>query len=191
MADTRWIGALLLRAAVATTLVAGTALLARVPLSPVQGEANSGIRLAWKTEQARIRHCRQPTEQELARLPLHMRQREICDELHLDYELRLELDGAPLEKRTVRPAGIRRTRPLAVERTFYLPAGRHELTLRFFPRWEGELPAEIASSPEFLALPRIELERVPVELQPGRILLVTLDAEGRVRLFQAAPDAFL
>lgn len=174
---------LALRAVVSLALVAGTALVARVPLGEPPRDA--ALRLALRTTHARLEVCREPSEQELAALPIHMRSPRICTETALDYHLTVKLDGTERLARTVSPSGLRRTRPLAVEATLPTPAGARHLELHFAP-----VPPPPDSPPDLLAayatLPALHLD-TPIDLEPGRILLVTLTETGEALFLRETP----
>lgn len=172
---------LALRAVVSVALMAATALLARAPIGEPASDAE--LRVALATAHGRIEICRTPSEQELAALPAHMRAQRICEETAPDYRLAIAVDGEPRLDRRVVPQGVRRTRPLAVDAALRLPAGRHRVAVEFAPvPLDHPLDGEAAGAFERLPDARLDAE---LDFAPGRILLVTLDAEGELRPFVA------
>lgn len=165
---------LLLRATMTLGLVAGIALAARFPV----GEEPEGaaLRFALRTTQARVEICREPTAEEQASQPVHMRQREICEERTADFELEVRVDGENLLEKTVRPSGVRRTRPLAIEETILVPAGRLRVEAGFEPARSTRAWSEVERAQ--LVTTKIDVE---VDLAPGEIALFTLDEAGRLR----------
>ncbi len=174
---------LALRAVVSLALVAGTALVARVPLGEPPRDA--ALRLALRTTHARLEVCREPSARELEALPIHMRSPRICTETALDYHLTVKLDGTERLARTVSPSGLRRTRPLAVEATLPTPAGRRHLELHFAPAPPPpDSPPDLLSA--YAALPALHLD-TPIDLAPGRILLLTLTEDGEALFIRETP----
>ena len=104
--------------AVALGFLLGVEALAHLPLGrPAQGAA---IRLAVRTAAGRIEICRDAPAEELAKLPVHMRQPRICAEQPVAYRLTLSVDGATRQRAsstthliTSRNASSRRTAPTA------------------------------------------------------------------------------
>src|SRR5437868_7036948 len=85
--------------------------LSRVPFS-AQPTPDGVIRLAWRTRSENVRNCRHRTADELARLPIHMREDEVCEGRLLPYRLMVALDEQPAADGMVRGAGARQDRPL-------------------------------------------------------------------------------
>ena len=85
------------RLALAGAVVLGSgAALAALSLVPYTAEPGDRavVRLAWRTRGERVRACRRLTPDELARLPQHMRQEEVCERRILPYRLRVEIGRA-------------------------------------------------------------------------------------------------
>lgn len=112
-------------------LAAGLAMgaLTRVPFpaSPDRAE----LRLAWRLRVPRVEHCRTPTPEELAELPVHMRQTEICEGRPGRYRLEVAVDGRIAHRSTVEAAGVRGDRPLYVFQALPLEPGAHRLRVTF------------------------------------------------------------
>ncbi|GIW53066.1 MAG: hypothetical protein KatS3mg081_2421 [Gemmatimonadales bacterium] len=152
----------------------GVAALSRVPYPPARPE-HAAIRLAWRAPGQRIEQCRRATEEELERLPVHMRREEICEQHIFPYRLELLLDDSLVLARTIRAAGAHRDRPLYVYEEIELDPGRYKVTVRFSREMpEGALRGRIEGDfPEEL---RLEQE---ADLGPRAVALVTYDPETR------------
>jgi hypothetical protein len=159
------------------------------------------IRLAWRARGARVRRCRTLTPDELAKLPVHMRQKEVCERTVLPYRLRVTVDSAAVIDELVYAGGAREDRPLFVFRELSLAPGAHHVTVTF-DRSSGRDEADedrgedeadgvqrresresaVRETPDHLTLDET------VMLAPRAILLVTYDDEGqRLRLLAAPP----
>jgi hypothetical protein len=141
--DLRRIGWAIAGGATVITVMAGVALASRVEV----GGAASGseLRLALRATRARLEICRERSDEELASLPAHFRLREECEEVAVDYRLTVAVDGESRFDRVVSHRGVRRTRPLAVDESFALPAGRHRIDLAFSPEEPAALVGEGAA----------------------------------------------
>ena len=121
------------RVAVGTALVLAAVLamgaLTRVPFraSPDQAE----LRLAWRFRVPRVEHCREPTEEELEQLPVHMRQDEICEGRPVAYQLTVRVNGQLRHRSEVQASGARGDRPLYVFEALPLPPGAHRIQVVF------------------------------------------------------------
>lgn len=115
----------LFTAGVAT--VAGLALLAYASSAPLAYHAPDAarLRLSWSARPERIEVCRTLTDEELAEVAEHMRQRVSCEGAFATYLLRIEVDGQVVGESVVRGAGIRNDRPLYLLRDYVVPPGRH------------------------------------------------------------------
>jgi hypothetical protein len=145
--------------AVFTTLAVGA--LSRVPYGVRDGET-SLVRLSWRYRGEREEECRELSEEELARLPAHMRQPIVCEGQAVSFLLEVTIDGAAAARDTIRAAGARADRPLYVFRELPVTPGAHALrvSLRSLAG-DGDLDLDTR-----------------VDLAAGEVALVTLDAEG-------------
>jgi hypothetical protein len=158
------------------------------------------IRLAWRARGERVRRCRTLTPDELAKLPAHMRQEEVCERAVLPYRLRVTVDGASAIDELVHAGGAREDRPLFVFRELSLAPGAHHITVAFerASGRDGEVEGEaeddrvqrreprespVRETPHHLALDET------VTLAPRAILLVTYDDEGQRLRLLAAPSS--
>jgi hypothetical protein len=156
-------------AAVALGFVAAVAALAHLPLGdpPADGE----LLVALRTAQARVETCTERTPAELAALPAHMRQLRVCDEVAVDYRLRVAVDGAPQVDRRIAHRGLRRTRPLVTDDRVRVAPGPHRIEISWLPI---DPPADARD------LPRPTFDET-IDFTAGRIELVVLDGAGRLR----------
>jgi hypothetical protein len=74
--------------------------------------------------------CRQRTAEELAKIAPNMRRQTVCSRERLPVLVEVELDGAPLYRASLPPAGLAGDGPSEVYQRFEVPAGHHELALR-------------------------------------------------------------
>jgi len=100
-----------------------------VPMS--SSPAVALLRLAWTARPERIEDCRPQREEELAKLPAHMRQAVVCTGTTAAYRLEVRRDGAVIADQIVRGGGLRHDRPLYVFRDISLPPGDAAITVRF------------------------------------------------------------
>ena len=146
----------------------GVGALAHLPLgAPAAGAA---IRLAIRTAAGKIEICRDVPAEDLAKLPLHMRQARLCAEQPVAYRLTLAVDGIEIHATRAERRGLRSDRPLVIDDLVEIPAGRHAITVRLEPEVPRGTPDTAAA-----LLPRGEL-RQTVDLAAGRIALVTWQA---------------
>lgn len=162
------------------SLLAVVVLLGQVPWGSSTGEAV--LRLALRTVRGKIEVCHEPSPEELAALPPHMRQPEICDTYPVRYRLRMSLDGRLLVDETVEAGGLRRDRPHNVDREFTVGSGTRRLEVGFRPQMPEDAAPEVRE--EFSGLPTYELAR-DVRLTADRVALVYLDdSTGTLELVQ-------
>ncbi len=136
------------------------------------GEANRGLlRLSWRAVGERMEACREPSAEELAALPPHMRQSAICEARLTPFQLDVELDGRSLLDTRVHPSGARGDRPAYVREEFLVEPGEHRLSVRF-----------VAIVPDDAEpRPTQELDE-SIRVEPGRIVLITRDERGLYRV---------
>lgn len=150
-------------------LMAVMAGLSQIPLATADGDAR--VRLSWRNEPIRVEECRTLTDEELADVPAHMRRTEDCTGYHVDYELRLEIDGRAVVIDTVAPSGLRRDRPVYVLRNITVPPGRHDVAVSY----AALVPEDYQAG----GLPTAFSWSGAMELTAGEVGLVTLDETGR------------
>lgn len=164
----------------AATIVALFATLAvvqasRVPYLPPSAGAAT-LRLSWRARGEPVRDCRRPGPDELARLPAHMRQQEICEGRTSPFHLTVRIDDDLVIDDTARASGARGDRPVYVFHELRLRPGSHRLRIRF--RMLGSPDSSSARSAD--PFPRDTRFETTFEAVPGRSLLVTWDDDARM-----------
>lgn len=86
-----------------------------VPLGSADDHA-SQLRLSLSARPERIEQCRELTDEELAKLPAHMRLRTQCEGAFARYQLTISLGLQQIALDTLRGGGLRHDRPLHVFR---------------------------------------------------------------------------
>lgn len=197
-------------AVVVSALAAGLLASASALMLPWHDSGEATLRLSLRARPERIEHCRAPSEQELAQLPEHMRQRLICEGTTASYLLRVDLDGLPVDSQVVRGGGLRNDRPLQLLREYGVTPGRRRITVTVARRETPEASGEVADStgrdpdggtfgtradregierergrraaiPAALALDTI------IDVASGRVVLVTFDPDARELRLPARP----
>lgn len=178
MTGGRWRPALGATLALAAT--AGLALLSgvRAGSGPAAGAL---LRLSWRALGEQVRTCRRLTPQELAEVPAHMRQEEVCERHIVPYRLRVMLDSAVVLDELVRAGGAHEDRPLYVYFELPVKTGAHRLGVTFehvlgpgpFREAEEHPAHEVRETPPLLTLER------HIVMSPGAIVLVTYDDEAK------------
>lgn len=158
-------------AAVAVALTLGISAGSRVPVTFSEPD-DALLRLSWRMRGITAEECRTLSEEELERLPVHMRNTQACIGVIASYALTVSVGGTLLATDTVRPPGARGDRPLNVLREFPLPPGEHRVEVRF----RAVLPEGVEPPDEGLR----ELSWVGSLRLGGRdVALVTLNEAGR------------
>ena len=116
----------------ATIAFAGALALAALSALPleVQPAPDARLRVAFSARPERIETCRRPTADELANLPAHMRQTEICEGSTARYRLEVRRGDSLLLSALVRGGGLRQDRRLYVLREVAVPSGRTIVDVR-------------------------------------------------------------
>lgn len=160
-----------LAAIVAVAITGATAALTRVPVT-FAGDGSGVLRLSWRMKGVTAEACRTLPDEELARLPAHMRNPRACIGVIAPYHLVVTAGGAVIADDTVRPPGARGDRPLNVLREFALAPGEHRVEVRF----RSVLPEGVEAPPEGIA----ELGwGGTVRVGAREVALITLNATGR------------
>ncbi len=116
--------------AVAVTI--GLAALSRVPYAAVR-ENDGELRLAWRWRSRRVDQCRRLSDEELAKLPVHMRSAVSCERRLVPYLLEVWVDGRLAVFDSVLAKGAEADRPLSVLRHVPLAPGRYAFRVVFRP----------------------------------------------------------
>lgn len=175
-----------LRALAVAVAVGSFLLLGALTRLPYQANPDdeARIRLSWRIRGEQAGGCRTPTEEELRRLPTHMRNPDACVGQVAPFGLQVHLDERLAVSDTVRPSGVRGDRPVYVFRDVPVRPGVHRLRIRFEQHQGsgGEGEGEGARV-------RLELDRT-VRLASRESVLVTVDPD-RLELVvrRSPPDA--
>lgn len=103
---------------------------ANAPIT-VHGSDHALLRLAWSARPERIEKCRQQSDEELARLPAHMRQPVVCEGVSAQYRLTVSREGRVVAEQIVRGGGLRQDRRIYVFHELPLDPGRGSIEVRF------------------------------------------------------------
>ena len=137
--------------------------------SPVR-EGEALVRLSFIHAAQRKQECRQRSAEELAKLAPNMRAALDCPRERADLLVELELDGATVLRREVRPAGFQRDGNAVLYQRLAVPAGRHRIVARLRDRAEGDFNYVTEQT---------------VELDAGRVLLIDFNATQGGFLFRS------
>lgn len=189
--------------AVAAAAVIGIAWASTAPMA-VHDSPGAVLRLAWSARPERIQTCRQQSDEELARLPSHMRQEVVCEGTTAQYRLQVRYGGRVVADEVVHGGGLRRDRRLYVFHELPVVAGDAVLDVRFDrlgpdpappadPGRSGAAPVAPAVTADMpgshndgskrrqggdTVPPHLAL-RQHVTVSPHRVVLVTYDPERR------------
>jgi len=175
-----------------------TALLSQAPLVD-RAASEAQIRLTVSGRPERIEHCRRLSDQELAGVPAHMRQRVKCEGTTASYRLELRVDGLPTLRDSLVGGGIRHDRPIHLFREVAVSPGDHRTEVRI-TRVETIRPdsaigtrdsetgtvvapdrarreAEEQARARREALPAVLELRTELTLDAGEVALITYDPE--------------
>lgn len=156
----------------------------------LHGSDQAMLRLAWSARPERIERCRQLSEEELARLPAHMRQPVSCEGASAQYRLTVRDEGRLVVERVVRGGGLRQDRRLYVFQELPLPPGDRRIEVRFDRLDSGDsesvnhqpggetVPAHLALDQRVRVGPR---EVILVTYFPERQALVAIQADVHPR----------
>lgn len=189
-------------ALVTVALASGLALTSALPV-PTSREAAAAVRLSWTARPEWIEECRAATEEELARVEVHMRQRVICEGAAASYRLRIRVDGTVVAEHVVRGGGLRHDRPMHVLVEQPVAPGSRHLRIELERReardsLHGTLPSDLAAVEDTglfagraareldersrraaAAVPPLLMLDTTVELPAQRVVLVRYDPDGR------------
>jgi hypothetical protein len=125
-----------LMAGVATTITLGLMAYASAAPLPYHAANAARLRLSWSARPERIEVCRTLSDQELAQLAEHMRQRVSCEGVFATYTLRIDVDEQTIGESVIRGAGLRHDRPLYLLRDYQVLPGRHRFRVSLTRREE-------------------------------------------------------
>jgi hypothetical protein len=125
-------------AGLALAAMAAVLLGANAPITVRESE-QAVLRVAWSVRPERIERCRQQSEEELARLPAHMRLPMVCEGASAQYRLTVRHDGRIVAEQTVHGGGLRQDRRIYVFRELPIDPGDAAIEVRF-DRIDGGAP---------------------------------------------------
>ena len=158
---------------VAGAAFAGFAALSQVPYADPRADS-AVVRLSWRARGVLAEECRRPSEEELERLPEHMRREEVCEGRLSPFLLTLRVDGNLMVEDTVHGSGAREDRPIYVFREIEVEVGARRVDVRF-DRLDGR--AENVDEPAPFPA---RLERsFDLDLEAGQVALITYDEDAR------------
>jgi hypothetical protein len=117
---------------IAALLAAAAALALLVALSRAPWPRRSDhalLRLSWSGRPERIERCRELSDEELAKLPAHMRLREECEGHAARYLVRVWLGDSLLSADTVTGGGLRGDRAIYMLREYRAAPGRRRVAV--------------------------------------------------------------
>jgi hypothetical protein len=145
-------------------------------------DSNAAVmRLAWSARPERVEECRQRSNEELAKLPQHMRQRIVCDGVSAQYRLTVLYDGVAVSDLLLHGGGLRQDRRLYVFHEVQLRPGDARIEVRF-DRQGGETPATVSAESRGETVPPHLLLEQRLRIRPREVVLVTYSPERRALL---------
>ena len=121
------------------------------------------IKLSFSHSGKLLAECRQRSAEELAKMPPNMRAPMDCRRERSPVAVEIDLDGQPLFRHIAPPSGLSKDGVSTVYQRFTLPAGTHQLAVRF---------SDDVNKKDF-GYQRAET----VTLAPGKVLVIDFDAE--------------
>jgi hypothetical protein len=180
--------------ALGALLMAGMVWASNAPMT-TNRSPDARLRLAWSARPERIEKCRQQSEEELAKLPAHMRQPLACEGTTAEYRLQVRHEGALVAERVVHGGGLRRDRRLYVFEEILVPAGEAAVDIRF-DRVDASAPGPAAgeqagptAAQRGEVPPHLSLVR-SIRFSSREVVLVTYDSDRQeLTAVQSAPGA--
>jgi quinol-cytochrome oxidoreductase complex cytochrome b subunit len=112
-------------------LITGIAAVSRLPLDHSREHDQGMLKLSWKMQGERAEKCREFTDEEVKRIPIHMRKKNKCEVVYLPYVLKIHIDGKEIVK-PYKPGGYRQDRPMLVYEEMNIEPGEHFIEVEFF-----------------------------------------------------------
>jgi hypothetical protein len=134
------------------------------------------LRLAWSARPERIERCRRQSEEELARLPAHMRQPVLCEGASAQYRLTVRDDGRLVAEQVVHGGGLRQDRRLYVFQELPLDPGDRRIEVRF-DRLDSEGADSVNRQSGGETVPAHLAFDQRVRVRPREVILVTYSPE--------------
>jgi hypothetical protein len=178
--------------ALALAAMAAMVWLSNAPIT-VHGSEQAVLRLAWSARPERIESCRQQSQEELTRLPAHMRQPVVCEGTTAEYRLTVLHGGKVVAEQPVRGGGLRQDRSLYVFHEVPLDPGDATIEVQFdrlgpdpAPATPGERSNETTEQasgdrrqPRGEAVPPHLSFQQRLRIRPREVILVTYSPERR------------
>jgi hypothetical protein len=176
----------------AIVAVAAGLTLAAVSAIPVKVNGNAEaamIRVAFSARPQRIETCRTVSDEELAEVPVHMRQSTVCEGTTASYLLEVLHQDTLVTSTPVHGGGLRRDRQLYVLRELHVPSGPTTIEVRLTRSDSAAAPSDSLTNRgrETEERERRRSDEVPpslslresVTLEAHEVLLVTYDQARR------------
>ena len=154
-----------LGAAVAAAITVALGFLSRAPVSGAH-EGSATLRFSWRLRAEEAGECQRASAEELADLPVHMRNPNACVGSVPAHRLLVRVDGEERFDLMIEASGARHDRPLFVFRELLLEPGRHDVRVSFAPDGGGS-EGDTGEAGRGLFLD------TPVDIGPGDVRLVT------------------
>lgn len=152
-------------------------ILARLSHDMIGKKVSHGeIRLYWRIAGQKNEICREYTQEELEKLAVHMRKKQVCEQKLLSYHLIFKANQKTLLDQKIHPTGLKHDRPLVVFESLALPPGHYQLDLSFIPLSDQPLYMQRHMTEDAI-LPKSYRFFYDVDLAEGRILLLTLNSD--------------
>jgi len=169
--------AIVSRILVTAVVTASIGWLARAPYSP-PGSETAVLRLSWRLIPNRAEHCRRLSQEELEKLPVHMRNPTVCEREHVDYRLIVQVDDAAPDTTHLLPSGAHGDRPIFVLQQHQLEPGAHRVRV-WFARESREREHDREEHEERRhERPGLRLD-TNISARAGVVELITLDPVAR------------
>ncbi|MEX2284225.1 MAG: hypothetical protein WEE89_17185 [Gemmatimonadota bacterium] len=165
--------AIVLRGLVTAIAVSGIGWLARAPYTP-PGSDTAVLRLSWRLMPERTEHCRRLSQEELEKLPIHMRNPTVCEREVADHRLIVQIDDEAPDTTRLLPMGAHGDRPIFVLQERELAPGAHRVRV-WFGRESGEREHEREEHEERRREQSALRLDTNITARPGQVELVTLD----------------
>jgi hypothetical protein len=162
----------------------------------VNGDAQEAmVRVAFSARPQRIETCRRVSDEELAEVPVHMRQSTVCEGTTASYLLEVLHQNTLVTSAPVHGGGLRRDRQLYVLRELHVPSGPTTIEVRLTRIDSAAAPSDSPTNRgrETEERERRRSDEVPpslslresVTLEAREVLLVTYDqAQRQLRMMR-------
>ncbi|MCB0351732.1 MAG: hydrogenase iron-sulfur subunit, partial [Bdellovibrionales bacterium] len=135
------------------------------------------LRLSWRLTGQFIQTCQTRTQEELMKLPAHMRTPELCERKPVSFKLLLYVDNELIIDKIVQPGGFRHDRPIYVEHDIDLPAGLHQVKVSFLPIEKEATEATRLELSSDIMIPKREIALIYIEPDKKELSIKTSEAK--------------